>query len=161
MNTAPLELDNLSRTIIALFSEKNAHNFLKKSLIIIFSPVLYVAFWIIALFVYFLIREVYSQKVSFTNAEEYRKSRIAYDETLIGVEEFEANFNLIKRKNRIWYFIFYPMKVMFYFPSKWYCKKVKKEFEKLDRPTKEGDIFETITEQEMWEERPSAYEYRI
>ncbi len=161
MSTAPLELDSLSRIIIALFSEKNAHNFLKKFLIIIFSPVLYLAFWVIALFVYFIIREDYSKKINFTNAEEYRKRRIAYDETLIGVEEFEANFNLVKRKNRIWYFIFYPMKVMYYFPSKWYCKKVKKEFEKLDAPKKEGSLFRSVSEKELWERRTKAYQYKL
>lgn len=165
MNAAPLELShNLLQTIDSLFIENNIAKYFKGFFLlicfIIFFPILYIGFWIFALIVGFLIYKNYSEKIFFTSAEEYRQSRIAYDGALPIAIENEVLFNKLKEKSKILYFIIYPIKVI-YLPFKWYCRDVKKEFEKLDKPTKEGDIFETITEQEMWEQRPSAYEYRI
>ena len=165
MNAAPLELShNLLQTIDSLFVKNNIAKYFKDFFLIVcfvlFLPILYLSFWIFALIVCFIIHKSYSQKINFTNAEEYRQSRIAYDKALPISLENEVIFSRLKEVNKILYFILYPFKIM-YLPFEWYCRDVKKEFEKLDKPTKEGDIFEIITEQEMWQERPSAYEYRI
>ncbi|WP_291725363.1 hypothetical protein [Bernardetia sp.] len=165
MNTAPLELSHsLLKTIDSLFIENNISKYFKDVVVVVlailFFPILYFAFWIVALIAFFMIRKSYAEKINFKSAEEYRQSRIAYDEALPIAKENEIIFTKLKEISKIRYFIFYPIRLI-YKPFEWYCKKVKKEFEKLDRPTKEGDLFESISEEEMWKERPSVYKYRI
>lgn len=165
MNTAPLELSySLLKTIDSLFIENNISKYFKDVLVVvlfvIFFPIIYTALWIFALLVAFSIYKKYSQKIGFADAEEYRQSRINYDEIFPIAVKNELIFYKIKDTSKLVYFILYPIKIMFA-PFKWYCRDMKKEFKKLDKPTKEGDLFESISEEEMWKERPSVYKYRI
>lgn len=165
MNTAPLELSHsLLQTIDSLFVKNNIAKYFKDIFVVIFAilffPILYLAFWVFSLIVCVLIHKNYSQKINFTTAEEYRQSRISHDKVLPIVVENEIIFDKLKEKSKLLYLIMYPIKVIF-LPLKWYCRDAKKEFEKLDAPIKEDSFFESISEEEMWNERPSAYEYRI
>jgi hypothetical protein len=165
MNTASLELSHsLLQTIDSLFIKNNIAKYFKDIfvviLVILCFPILYISFWIFASIICFVLRKSFSKKINFTNAEEYRQSRIAYDEALPIALENEIIFSKLKEISKIKYFLVYPIQLM-YLPFRWYCKDVKKKFEKLDAPPKEDSFFESISEEEMWNERPSTYEYRI
>lgn len=58
------------------------------------------------------------------------------------------------------YYFFYSLKSFFFRVNKYEIEAMKR-FKSLDNPNKEGDLFYSLTEQEMWESRAKVYEYRI
>ncbi|WP_338812767.1 hypothetical protein V9L05_15540 [Bernardetia sp. Wsw4-3y2] len=165
MNTAPLELSHsLLQTIESLFIENNISKYFKDTLVVLlvvlFFPILYLASWMIALIIYCITYKILSKEINFTNAKEYRQSRIVYDLVLPVATENTTLFKKLKEKDKIWYFIFYPVRII-YLPAEWYCREVKKEFEKLDSPNKKDSLFRSISEEELWERRTKAYQYKL
>jgi len=165
MNTASLELSHsLLQTIDSLFIKNNIAKYFKDIfvviLVILCFPILYISFWIFASIICFVLHKSFSKNINFTNAEEYRQSRIAYDEALPIALENEIIFSKLKEISKIKYFLVYPIQLM-YLPFRWYCRDVKKEFEKLDAPKREGSLFRSISEEELWERRTKAYRYKL
>ena len=165
MNAAPLELShNLLQTIDSLFVENNIAKYFKDIFVVIsvvlFFPLLYVAFWIFAFIICFAIHKSFSKNINFTNAEEYRQSRIAYDDALPIAIKNKLVFSKLKELSKLRYFVLYPI-ILIYLPFEWYCRDVKKEFEKLDAPKRENSLFRSISEEELWERRTKAYRYKL
>lgn len=153
-------IDNISVSSIEDTIKKYVNDFQTTLIFILAIPFLYISLFFISLIASYNFIKRYKKYMDFKDAHDYKELRLLYDFTTKNKEKIAKILIDIKNKNKVWYYLFYPSKLIFFGVDKYEIKAMKR-FKSLDKPTKEGDIFETITEQEMWEQRPSAYEYRI
>lgn len=130
------------------------------SLCLIFFPFLYFSFCLVIILANYILTKFYSKKIYFKTAEEYRQSRILYDANLLVTDKISIFLEELKSKNRFIYLLILPIKLI-YSTFNFYCKNVKKEFEKLDSPSKKDDLFQSISEEELWNARTKCYKYKI
>ena len=129
-------------------------------LCLLFFPILYLSFCIAIILTNSILTKVYSKKVYFEESEQYRQNRILYDATLLVTVKISAFLKQLKSSSIFLYVLVLPIKII-YSTLDSYCKIVKKEFEKLDKPSKEGALFRSILEEELWNSRTKCYKYRI
>lgn len=152
--------DKLISSFDILFVKKYINDFYSLFILILATPFLYVSLFFIFLLISHNLIKQYKKYMDFQNSSEYRSLRLLYDFTTKNREKIINLFSDIKKESKLIYYFCYPLKSFFFRVNKYEIEAMKR-FKALDSPTREGSLFTSLTEQEMWESRAKVYEYRI
>lgn len=162
--TNPTISNHLISSIDTLFIEQNikkyVNDFNSTFIFILAVPFLYISLFFISLIASYNFIKRYKKYMNFKDAHDYKELRVLYDFTTENREKIVKMLSNIKKENKMWYYFFYPLKSIFFRVDK-YEDKALKRFKSLDNPTKEGALFRSISEEELWKRRNKMYEYKL
>ncbi len=153
-------IDNISVSSIENAIKKYVNDFQTTLIFILAIPFLYISLFFISLIISYNLIKKYKKYMNFQNSSEYRELRLLYDFTTQRREKMVKMFDDSKKKNKFWYYLLSPLKLVFFRVNK-YENEAMKKFKALDSPTKEGSLFRSISEAELWERRTKAYQYKL
>jgi hypothetical protein len=152
--------DKLISSFEISFIKKYINDYYSIFVLILVIPFLYVSLFFVFLLISHNLIKKYKMYMDFQSSSEYRSLRLLYDFTTKNREKIINLFDDIKKESKILYYSLYPLKLSFFRVNKYEIEAMKR-FKALDSPNREGSLFRSLTEQEMWERRPSAYEYKL
>lgn len=153
-------IDNISVASIENALKKYVNDFQTTLIFILAIPFLYISLFFISLIASYNFIKRYKKYMDFQDAHDYKELRLLYDFTTENKEKIAKILTDIENKNKVWYYFFYPSKLIFFGVDKYEIKAMKR-FKSLDSPTKEGALFRSISEEELWKRRNKMYEYKL
>ncbi|PIY07596.1 MAG: hypothetical protein COZ18_16720 [Flexibacter sp. CG_4_10_14_3_um_filter_32_15] len=153
-------IDNISISFIEDTIKKYVNDFQTTLIFILAIPFLYISLFFISLIASYNFIKRYKKYMNFEDAHDYKELRLLYDFTTENREKIAKMLNDIKKENKMWYYLLYPLKSIFFRVNKYEIKAMKR-FKSLDSPTKEGALFRSISEEELWKRRNKMYEYKL
>ncbi|AFM03136.1 hypothetical protein Fleli_0673 [Bernardetia litoralis DSM 6794] len=165
MNSTKLNItNNLISNLDIVFIENNikkyVNDFQSTFIFILAIPFLYISLFFTSLIISYNFIKRYKKYMNFKDAHDYKELRLLYDFTTENKEKIAKILTNIKNKNKMLYYFFYPSKLIFFGIDKYEIKAMKR-FKSLDTPTKEGALFRSISEEELWKRRNKMYEYKL
>jgi len=153
-------IDNISISFIEDTIKKYVNDFQTTLIFILAIPFLYISLFFISLIASYNFIKRYKKYMNFEDAHDYKELRLLYDFTTENREKIAKMLNDIKKENKMWYYLLYTLKSIFFRVNKYEIKAMKR-FKSLDSPTKEGALFRSISEEELWKRRNKMYEYKL
>ena len=163
-STNPTISNHLISSIDILFIKQNikkyVNDFYSTFIFILAVPFLYISLFFVSLIASYNFIKRYKKYMNFKDAHDYKELRLLYDFTTENKEKILKMLSDIKKESKMWYYFFYPLKSIFFRVDKYEIMAMKR-FKSLDSPTKEGALFRSISEEELWKRRNKMYEYKL